>query len=116
MAIMAIPDFSSVESITEVILAATTASATAVLATAEGTGINLHKSICEQTGMNMKPRTSKKEDHSSANPAQQVATEQIQERAYQLYVSRGQEPGHELEDWLEAEREIKGGHERQYAG
>ncbi len=31
----------------------------------------------------------------------------IQERAYQRYVERGQEPGHELEDWLKAERDIR---------
>ncbi len=30
----------------------------------------------------------------------------IQERAYELFVKRGSEPGHELEDWLQAEREI----------
>jgi len=30
----------------------------------------------------------------------------IEVRAYELYEQRGGEPGHELEDWLEAEREI----------
>jgi hypothetical protein len=33
--------------------------------------------------------------------------EAIQERAYELYVNRGKQPGHELEDWLQAERELK---------
>jgi uncharacterized protein YndB with AHSA1/START domain len=30
----------------------------------------------------------------------------IARRAYELYLNRGQTPGHELEDWLQAEREL----------
>jgi hypothetical protein len=30
----------------------------------------------------------------------------LAEKAYELYVQRGQEHGHDLEDWLEAERQI----------
>jgi hypothetical protein len=32
--------------------------------------------------------------------------EQIARRAYELYLDRGQSPGHELEDWLKAEWEL----------
>ncbi len=32
--------------------------------------------------------------------------EQIRIRAYELYEQRGQEPGNELQDWLQAETEI----------
>jgi hypothetical protein len=32
--------------------------------------------------------------------------ERIRERAYQLYESRGREPGQDQRDWLRAEREI----------
>jgi hypothetical protein len=32
--------------------------------------------------------------------------EQIARRAYELYLDRGQTPGHELEDWLQAQREL----------
>ena len=32
--------------------------------------------------------------------------EQVRQRAYELYVTRGDESGSELEDWLRAEREI----------
>ena len=35
--------------------------------------------------------------------------EKIRSRAYALYIQRGQEPGYELDDWLQAEREIEGG-------
>jgi hypothetical protein len=32
--------------------------------------------------------------------------ERIQQRAYELYEERGSQPGHELEDWTQAETEI----------
>ena len=32
--------------------------------------------------------------------------DQIRQRAYELYESRGREDGHEVEDWLNAEEEI----------
>jgi len=31
----------------------------------------------------------------------------IRKRAYELFEARGREPGHELDDWLQAEREIE---------
>ena len=34
--------------------------------------------------------------------------EQIRQRAYQLYEQRGCEHGHDVEDWLMAERELGG--------
>jgi hypothetical protein len=36
--------------------------------------------------------------------------QQIQQRAYDLYEQRGRTDGHELDDWLQAEREIRGTH------
>ncbi len=35
--------------------------------------------------------------------------ERIGQRAHELYVARGQEDGHDLEDWLQAEAEIATG-------
>ena len=32
----------------------------------------------------------------------------IAHRAYELYVARGRVSGHELEDWMQAERELSG--------
>lgn len=32
--------------------------------------------------------------------------QQVAKRAFELYVARGYRPGYDLEDWLEAEREI----------
>ena len=37
----------------------------------------------------------------------QAANEQeIRRRAYEIYLERGAQPGHELEDWLRAQREL----------
>lgn len=33
--------------------------------------------------------------------------EQIRQRAYQLYYERGAEDGHDVDDWLQAEREVR---------
>ena len=33
--------------------------------------------------------------------------EEIRERAHQIYLQRGMERGQELDDWLQAERELK---------
>jgi hypothetical protein len=35
--------------------------------------------------------------------------EEIRRRAYQIYVERGEEHGHDLDDWLQAKREFEGG-------
>ncbi len=32
--------------------------------------------------------------------------QQIRIRAYEIYLQRGGQPGYELEDWLQAEREL----------
>jgi hypothetical protein len=37
------------------------------------------------------------------NPTEQ----QIRERAYEIYLAGGCEDGHDLSDWIEAERELK---------
>jgi hypothetical protein len=36
-----------------------------------------------------------------------VTKDAIAQRAYELYVARGGEDGHHLEDWLQAERELQ---------
>ena len=34
--------------------------------------------------------------------------EEIRRRAYKIYLERGEQPGRELGDWLQAERELEG--------
>ena len=63
--------------------------------------------------MSSKPRTSRqskqpstevgREEGSEVNPARE---QEIRRRAYEIYLARGEEPGHDLEDWLQAEREL----------
>ena len=36
----------------------------------------------------------------------EVLGSRIAKRVYELYVQRGHEHGHDMEDWLEAERQI----------
>ena len=35
--------------------------------------------------------------------------EEIRRRAYEIYLERGEQPGRELDDWLQAERELERG-------
>ncbi len=34
--------------------------------------------------------------------------EEVRRRAYEIYRERGEQPGHDLDDWLQAERELEG--------
>lgn len=61
-----------------------------------------------------KTQTSKAKE-SEAKPQLPAPThEQIQQRAYEIYSARGGVPGQELDDWLQAERELigPGAHQR----
>jgi hypothetical protein len=37
----------------------------------------------------------------------ECVTDLIRKRAFQLFEARGRRSGHELDDWLQAEREVK---------
>ena len=36
----------------------------------------------------------------------EISKEDIAQRAYEIYVQRGQEPGNAVEDWVRAEKEL----------
>jgi hypothetical protein len=38
--------------------------------------------------------------------------ERVRRRAYELYLQRGNESGSELDDWLQAEEEVRGAEEQ----
>lgn len=42
----------------------------------------------------------------SVVPSSHVDEEVVSKRAYELYVDRGMEDGHDLEDWFRAEEEL----------
>lgn len=52
--------------------------------------------------------------HDQSRDKQNTSEEVVQRRAYELFVARGQEPGHELEDWLQAEEEIRQGRKQNF--
>jgi mannose/cellobiose epimerase-like protein (N-acyl-D-glucosamine 2-epimerase family) len=43
----------------------------------------------------------------NTGPGVGYVTELIRQKAYEFFEARGCEPGHDLEDWLRAELEIK---------
>ncbi len=53
-------------------------------------------------------RTNKSEPAGSEDAARggQALRRRIAERAYERYIQRGQAPGHDVEDWLEAEHAV----------
>jgi hypothetical protein len=42
------------------------------------------------------------------NGSAPVTDGDVARRAYDLYLARGSEAGHDVEDWLQAERELRG--------
>jgi DUF2934 family protein len=53
-------------------------------------------------------KTTKKASRKQSNRGEtRPQDEQIRARAYELYIARGGAPGHEVDDWLQAEREIQ---------
>ena len=45
---------------------------------------------------------------SGPNGSAPVTDADVARRAYDLYLARGGEPGHDVEDWLQAERDLRG--------
>lgn len=43
----------------------------------------------------------------SASAADSLRLEEIRIRAYEIYIERGAQPGFDLDDWLQAERELE---------
>jgi hypothetical protein len=81
------------------------------------------------TGEIMTPQTRKKEKSMSSKPKRNGGTEaditstqveagevsvrnpareqEVRRRAYEIYLGGGEQPGRELDDWLQAERELE---------
>jgi len=53
-------------------------------------------------------KTTKRSRPTGKTPNPAGLEEQIRRRAYGLYVARGREDGHDLDDWLQAEAEVLG--------
>jgi Protein of unknown function (DUF2934) len=46
-------------------------------------------------------------DAGTTSPDQERSHQQIRHRAYEIYLERSGFPGNELDDWLQAERELE---------
>jgi hypothetical protein len=46
-------------------------------------------------------------DQQRSNGEHNLDPKRIEHRAYELYLDRGSDPGHDFDDWLRAERELK---------
>jgi hypothetical protein len=60
----------------------------------------------------METTGTKKQSVAAEEPVKQAlrhepSEEEIRNRAYEIYMARGGAPGDELEDWLQAERELR---------
>ncbi len=53
--------------------------------------------------------TSTQEETGEVSVGNSARDEEIRRRAYVIYLERGQQPGRDLDDWLQAERELEGG-------
>jgi hypothetical protein len=58
----------------------------------------------EEMSMSSKPNS----NESTESPDGKSAHEEIRVRAYEIYIERGGQPGGEMDDWLQAERELEG--------
>jgi hypothetical protein len=78
-------------------------------------------SVARKKGISMSSKTKRNESTERQATSKQAAKrgeasvgnssrdEEIRRRAYEIYLERGEQSGHELDDWLEAERELEGG-------
>jgi DUF2934 family protein len=66
-----------------------------------GKKVDRHPDQIEKTPSILAPKS---DEPTVLTPIEQ----QIRQHAYELYDQRGRADGHELDDWLQAEREIKG--------
>jgi len=58
--------------------------------------------VSQATGVKTASTTESSKQTSQTQPT----LEQIRQRAYEIYVSRNGAPGDEVQDWLQAEREL----------
>jgi hypothetical protein len=69
----------------------------------------------KETSMSSKPNSNESTETEAArtrtaeSPDGNSVHEEIRGRAYEIYLERGGQPGGEMDDWLQAERELEGG-------
>jgi len=53
--------------------------------------------------------TSNQAETGGVSAGNSARDEEIRRRAYEIYLERGEQPGRDLDDWLQAERELQRG-------
>jgi hypothetical protein len=54
-----------------------------------------------------RPNSATQAEAAGTSAADSPQLEEIRIRAYEIYIERGGQPGHDLDDWLQAERELE---------
>jgi hypothetical protein len=65
-----------------------------------------HPPSLRKESVTMKPTQVETDLYQRTPITESPYAQEIRVRAYQLFEQRGREPGHDLEDWLQAEAEI----------
>jgi hypothetical protein len=63
----------------------------------------------KRNGITEPQATSTQAETGEVSVGNSTRDEGIRRRAYEIYLERGEQPGHELDDWLQAERELQRG-------
>ncbi len=63
----------------------------------------------KRNGITEPQATSTQTETADVSVGNSARDEEIRRRAYEIYLERGEQPGHDLDDWLQAERELEGG-------
>jgi len=61
----------------------------------------------KRNGITEPQATSTQAETGEVSVGNSTRDEGIRRRAYEIYLERGEQPGHELDDWLQAERELE---------
>lgn len=65
--------------------------------------------MLQQPRVNSNARPNTNASAPAPAPRREPTQEEIRKRAYELFEKRNREPGHEKEDWAQAERELRQG-------
>jgi hypothetical protein len=84
------------------------ASSRRAVATKASAGVPGEETFAARAGVDQPPMDASSSSARASAMASEPSEEQIRERAYQRYLERGARHGRHFEDWLEAERELRG--------
>jgi hypothetical protein len=65
-------------------------------------------SKAERSGIAASQETSSRMETKEVSVRSSARDEEMRRRAYEIYLERGEQSGRELDDWLQAERELEG--------